>query len=145
MTVCPPSPARAGATVREGSVDGEAGQARGSALTRVVVLRRDHYFDARGAAMPPIFEGLRVLDLSQNVAGAVAGMIFSDHGAEVLKVEPPTGNPGRDLAGWLVWGRGARSVVVDLDHPAGRDVLLNLLASSDVLLESFTPGVMAAW
>jgi crotonobetainyl-CoA:carnitine CoA-transferase CaiB-like acyl-CoA transferase len=95
--------------------------------------------------MPPIFTGLRVLDLSQNLAGAVAGMILSDHGAEILKVEPPAGNPVRDLAGWLVWGRGARSVVLDLNQPAGRDVLVNLLTSSDVLLESFTPGVMAAW
>ena len=95
--------------------------------------------------MAPIFEGLRVLDLSQNVAGAVAGMILSDHGAEVIKVEPPGGDPGRDLAGWLVWRRGARSLVLDLEAPAGPEVLLKLLADADVLVESFRPGLMAAW
>src|SRR6266581_4656058 len=95
--------------------------------------------------MSPIFEGLRVLDLSLNVAGAVTGMILSDHGAEVVKVEPPSGDPVRDLAGWLVWRRGAKSLVLDLELPDGRDVLLKLLATTDVLLESFQPGVMANW
>src|SRR6266516_2631988 len=84
----------------------------------------------------PIFEGLRVLDLSQNVAGAVAGMILSDHGAAVIKVEPPGGDPGRDLAGWLVWRRGAKSLVLDLDQVAGRDVLLRLITSADELVEA---------
>jgi crotonobetainyl-CoA:carnitine CoA-transferase CaiB-like acyl-CoA transferase len=93
----------------------------------------------------PIFDGLRVLDLSQNVAGAVTGMILSDHGAEVVKIEPPGGDPGRDLAGWLVWRRGARSLVLDLDQAAGREVLLKLLGSADLLVESFGPGKMAAW
>src|SRR5919199_1372754 len=100
---------------------------------------------ASGAAMAPIFDGLRVLDLSQNVAGAVAGMILSDHGAEVVKVEPPGGDPGRDLAGWLVWRRGAQSLVLDLEQPAGREVLPRLLVGADLLVESFQPGVMAAW
>jgi crotonobetainyl-CoA:carnitine CoA-transferase CaiB-like acyl-CoA transferase len=94
--------------------------------------------------MPRALEGLRVLDLSEGLAGAVAGMILADHGADLVKVEPLGGDPVRDLAGWRVWHRGKRSLVLDWQQPAGRDVLLTLLAGADALVVGAPPDRLAA-
>lgn len=95
--------------------------------------------------MARIFEGVRVLDLSQEVAGAFAGMVVADHGAEVVEVEPLTGDPVRDLDGCFVWHRGKESLALDMEHPTGRDVFERLLTEADVLIESYGAGVMDAW
>jgi crotonobetainyl-CoA:carnitine CoA-transferase CaiB-like acyl-CoA transferase len=84
-----------------------------------------------------VLDGLRVFDLSSGIAGPMVGMLLADHGADVVKLEPPGGDPGRRQLGYRVWQRGKRSAVLDLEQSADREDLLALLAHADVLLESF--------
>ena len=86
-------------------------------------------------------DGLTVLDFSRGMAGAMATMVLADHGADVVKVEPPTGDFARAEPGFLMWNRGKRSVVLDLGSPADRAEALRLAQDVDVLVESFRPGV----
>lgn len=98
-----------------------------------------------------VLDGLQVLDLSQGAAGPIAGMILGDHGAEVLKVDPPSGEWGRglgppfigeDAAAYFGMNRNKRSIAIDLKHPDGRRIAWQLAQGCDVLLESFRPGVL---
>jgi len=109
-----------------------------------------------GATTGGALDGVRVVDLSHMLSGPYCTMLLADHGADVVKVEPvsgdgarrfgphPPGSPGR----WGYGGyfqsvnRGKRSVAVDLKQPEGRDVLRRMAASADVLVENFRPGVM---
>jgi crotonobetainyl-CoA:carnitine CoA-transferase CaiB-like acyl-CoA transferase len=90
-----------------------------------------------------VLEGVRVLDLSSGVAGPIAGMLLADHGADVIKVEPPGGDPRRGTPGYAVWLRGRRSVELDLKSAADGECFLSLVDSADVVLESFKPGTTA--
>lgn len=99
--------------------------------------------------------GLRVIDLTQVVSGAVTTMLMADFGAEVIKVEPIDGEPyrksgyristaaGETNLNILRFTRGKKSVAVDLKAPQGRKVLHDLLRDADVLVENFRPGVLA--
>ena len=100
--------------------------------------------------------GLRVIDLSQGIAGPYCARLLADLGAEVIKVEPPDGDftrrlgpfpgdvPDPEKSGLFIHLNGNKqSVTVDLDSKEGRAVLRRLLASADVLIESETPGRMA--
>ena len=97
-------------------------------------------------------EGIRVLDLSTFLSGPVVTRALADLGAEIIKIEPPTGDPTRAgtamSAGqppspfWLALHRDRKSVVLDLKSAAGRGVMLDLVAGADVLVENFRPGVM---
>jgi crotonobetainyl-CoA:carnitine CoA-transferase CaiB-like acyl-CoA transferase len=89
-------------------------------------------------------EGIRVLDLSWGIAGPITGMLLADHGADVVKIEPPGGDPFRSLSGYRVWQRGKRSAILDLKTVEGRDAFLALADDADVVLEAFEPGVTAA-
>ncbi len=91
----------------------------------------------------PSLAGLRVLDFTQNLPGPYATMVLHGLGAEVIKVEPPKGDTGRNVGKFfeLVNG-GKKSVVVDLKEPAARERLAALLPTVDVLVEGFRPGVM---
>ena len=101
-----------------------------------------------------LLQGVRVLDLATPRA-EMTGRVLADMGAEVIKVEPPAGadarrlppfsdsEPGRSLY-WAQMGLGKRSVVIDLDSAPGRDEFRSLLATADVLIESFDPGTMAS-
>ena len=93
--------------------------------------------------MPGALEGLRIVDLTTGLAGPLATMVLGDHGADVVKVEPARGDPQRSYVGSVVTNRGKRSVVLDLDSPADRDRLLELVDTADVLIESFAPGYLA--
>src|SRR5262245_4988774 len=96
------------------------------------------------AVMGAVLEGVKVLDLSRDMAGSFAAAYLADQGADVVKVEPPGGDPLRAHAGSRVWNRGKRSVTVDLDTPAGVEVLDRLIADRDVLIETFPPGTLEA-
>lgn len=94
-------------------------------------------------------DGLRVLDLSENIAGPLACLVLADLGADVVKVERPvTGEATRSLPpAWgsessvfLTVNRNKRSAAIDLTDPEGRDAVLRLAARADVVVESFRPG-----
>jgi crotonobetainyl-CoA:carnitine CoA-transferase CaiB-like acyl-CoA transferase len=99
------------------------------------------------------YEGLKVVDLSQGVAGPHCGMLFALHGADVVKVEPPEGDWGRAIGkrhgDWSAYGlafnRGKRSLALDLRSPEGREVAARLLARADVVIENNRPGVLARY
>jgi len=94
--------------------------------------------------------GIRIVDLSTVFSGPIATALMSDQGAEVIKVEPPEGDTARmigpakgDLsATYVAANRGKRSLALDLKAPAARQVLLDLIARADVLVDNFRPGVM---
>jgi crotonobetainyl-CoA:carnitine CoA-transferase CaiB-like acyl-CoA transferase len=95
-------------------------------------------------------DGIRVLDLTRFMQGPYATRILADLGADVLKVERPGGEWDRRLrmgpdgfAGFFTGlNRGKRSIAVDITTDAGRDIVLELAARSDVVVENFRPGVM---
>ncbi len=95
-------------------------------------------------------EGVRVLDLSLFLPGPYLTMVMADHGAEVIKVEPPAGEPVRNIGpragGESVWfrntHRGKKSVVLNLKDPADLAALHGLVRGCDVMVESFRPGVV---
>ena len=97
------------------------------------------------------FAALRVLDLSQGLAGPYCGMLLAHYGADVVKLEPPGGDWARALgtrygshsALDAVCNRGKRSLVLDLKHPDGRAAAQRIAAQCDVVIESFRPGVAA--
>jgi crotonobetainyl-CoA:carnitine CoA-transferase CaiB-like acyl-CoA transferase len=108
-------------------------------------------------------DGIRVIDASRIVSGPVCAWLLASLGAEVIRVEPPGGDPTWQSPPWigpggvhrgargerdlglspLRRGRGKRSVVLDLKTPAGQDVFRRMLAVSDVLVENFVPGALA--
>ena len=94
--------------------------------------------------MTQVFDGVTVLDFSQGMAGSVATMVMSDFGADVVKVEPPGGDPYRAHPASLLWNRGKKSVVLDLETAAGRKQAKALARSADAVVESFVPGDAAA-
>ena len=94
-------------------------------------------------------EGLRVLDMSQGVAGPHCGALFAEYGAEVLKIEPPTGDWMRILgAGYdglsgsfIYYNRGKKSLCLDLKSDGATDIVLKLAATCDVVIDNNRPGV----
>ncbi|MGE3960623.1 MAG: CaiB/BaiF CoA transferase family protein [Dehalococcoidia bacterium] len=108
--------------------------------------------------MAQLFDGLKVLELAQHVAGPFAGKLFADYGAEVIKVEPPTGDRSRhegpfkdDIpdpetsALFLHLNTHKRSVTLDVETEEGRRVLRRLIDQADVVLEDYRPGQLADW
>jgi crotonobetainyl-CoA:carnitine CoA-transferase CaiB-like acyl-CoA transferase len=93
--------------------------------------------------MTGVFGGLRVLDLSWGMAGPMTTMLLADNGAEVTRIEPPDGDPFRDQSGYRVWHRGKRSARIDLRSSEGREAFLQLAATSDIVIDSFSPETMA--
>lgn len=96
------------------------------------------------------FAGIRVIDLTQGLAGPEAAMLLAQYGADVVKVEPPSGDWARsqgerfgDFTDKAISNnRGKKSIVLDLKQPDGQDVLRRLVAGADVFLEAFRPGVI---
>jgi len=99
--------------------------------------------------------GIRVVDLSRVLAGPMCTQMLADHGAAVIKVEPPTGDDTRtlgppfdekgDAAYFNAINRGKQCISIDLTQAAGRTVLERLLQDADVLVENFLPGTMEKW
>ena len=90
-------------------------------------------------------DGVTVVDLSWGRAGPMATGLLADHGATVVRVEPPGGDPYRAMVSRAAYDRGKQSLILDLHTEAGRDALHHLLAGADVLVESWQPGVAEAW
>ena len=86
-------------------------------------------------------DGVSVVDFSWGRAGPFASGQLADHGADVVKVEPPGGDPFAPYVTRAAYDRGKRSIIVDLAAPEGRDVALRLVDGADVVLESWRPGV----
>ena len=93
--------------------------------------------------------GIRVIDLTTVISGPVCTMILADQGADVIKVEPPTGDIARRTAGdgeftamFASANRGKRSVALDLKQPAALEAVRRLIAGADVLVQNFRPGTM---
>ena len=86
------------------------------------------------------FAGVRVVDATQGVGGPYAAMHLADHGADVVKVEPPAGDPARGTPAFHVLNRGKRSIALDLETEDGRDRLHRLVADADVFLYDWPPG-----
>ena len=125
------------------------------------------------AASPGALAGIKVIDLTRVLGGPYCTMILSDHGAEVIKIEPPQGDETRDwgppfraypvaervgaeresdaqtserdASYYLGVNRNKKSLALDLGRPEGRAVLLRLLECADVLVENFKPGSMEKW
>ena len=105
--------------------------------------------------MPGALEGLRVIDLSRVLGGPYCGQMLADHGAEVIKIEPPQGDETRlwgppfDQEGISAYfagiNRNKRKIALDLSKPEGRAVLLKLLEQTDVLIDNFKTGTMEKW
>ena len=106
--------------------------------------------------------GLKVLELGQLIAGPFAAKTLADFGADVVKIEPPTGPDQRASAGgdplrkwrllkdgtslwWQVQSRNKRSVTLDLRQPDAQEIVRKLAAQADVLIENFRPGAMEGW
>lgn len=113
-----------------------------------------HHPDAPAIPNTGALRGIRVVDASRILGGPYCGQILGDHGADVLKIEPPQGDDTR------AWGppfqdgvasyyrglnRNKRLLTLDLAAPAGREALLALLAEADVLIENFKTGTLEKW
>jgi crotonobetainyl-CoA:carnitine CoA-transferase CaiB-like acyl-CoA transferase len=91
-----------------------------------------------------VLEGMQVVDLSHGIAGPTVGVFLADFGAEVIKVEPPAGDPARSEAGFAAWNRGKKGVVANPADPARRRWLAELIAGADVCLVS-DAGTLAGY
>ncbi|MGO1898057.1 MAG: CaiB/BaiF CoA transferase family protein, partial [Brevibacterium yomogidense] len=113
----------------------------------------DHPNGVEGAARP--LDGVTVVDLSRVLAGPLCGQMLADHGAEVIKVEPPAGDDTRtwgppflpDGTGAYFTGlnRNKHNIALDLRTEAGMEVLDRLLADADVVIENFKAGTLEKW
>jgi crotonobetainyl-CoA:carnitine CoA-transferase CaiB-like acyl-CoA transferase len=113
---------------------------------------------AAAAAPRNALDGVRVLDLSQGIAGPLAARLLGDFGADVVKVEPAAGDPGRVLPpliadgpvqerslmfACLNWNK--RGIVLELGSAGARAQIEALVKQSDIVIEGFKPGTLAAW
>jgi crotonobetainyl-CoA:carnitine CoA-transferase CaiB-like acyl-CoA transferase len=98
--------------------------------------------------------GLKVIDLTRVLGGPYCTMILSDHGAEVIKVEPPQGDEvrdwgppfhGDDASYFIGINRNKKSLALDIGKPEGKQILLKLLEDADIVIENFKPGSMEKW
>jgi len=99
------------------------------------------------APRPAALDGIRVLDLSQWLAGPVAAALLADFGADVIMVElpPERGRAAARPPGFAVTNRNKRSITLDVRAPQGRQVFLDLVRVSDVVVENFRPGTLERW
>ena len=113
--------------------------------------------DRRTIMLPATLDDLKVLDLSQGLAGPICAKILADFGADVVKVEPPGGDRARSMAPhfgndphpekslvFLLANLNKRGVTLNLDDPDGRELLRRMARTSDIIVESYAPGYLAS-
>ena len=93
------------------------------------------------------YAGIRVVEFTHMVMGPTCGMVLADMGAEVIKVEPIDGDRTRHLLGagagfFPMFNRNKKSLALDLETPGGKEAVLKLIATADVVTENFKPGTM---
>lgn len=97
--------------------------------------------------------GLKIIELGQLIAGPFAAKILAEFGADVIKIEPPTGDPLRQWryvhdgtsVWWAAHARNKRSITLDLRQPEAQEVVRRLVADADIVIENFRPGAMEKW
>ena len=102
---------------------------------------------------PLPLEGLRVIDCATLFAGPVIASLLGDYGADVVKVEHPRGDGLRSMGWqkdgvslwWALVGRNKRCVTLTLSDPRGQELMKQLVADADVLIENFRPGTLERW
>lgn len=104
--------------------------------------------DEDGVAMPGALDGVKILELSEILAGPFGGMLLADLGADVIKVEPPTGDPWRHQSpgfapgenrSFLSLNRGKRGLAVDLKTDEGREIIYRLIPEMDLVIVNYRP------
>ncbi len=103
--------------------------------------------------MTDALQGLKVLDVATLFAGPLAATMLGDHGADVIKIEHPRGDPSRthgaqrDGVGlwWKMLGRNKQAITLNLSSPEGQEVFRTLAADADVVIENFRPGTLERW
>ena len=108
--------------------------------------RNDHPFHPQPDRLP--LAGVRVIEFSHMVMGPTCGMILADLGAEVIKIEPPSGDKTRAMSGvglgfFRTFNRNKKSVVLDIQTPQGLASAKELVCDCDIMIENFRPGLMA--
>ncbi|CAM4218699.1 Carnitine dehydratase [Bordetella tumbae] len=106
-------------------------------------------------SLPPgALTGCKIIDLSRVLGGPYCTQLLADHGADVIKIEPPAGDETRgwgppflnETASYFIGvNRNKRGMTLDLSEPAGQELLRHLLADADVLVENFKPGTLEKW
>ena len=107
--------------------------------------------------LPAVLDDLLVLDLSQGVAGPICARLLGDHGADVIKIEPPNGDYGRRMPPFfeddpdpekslffLLANLNKRGLTLDLETPRGAELFRRLARAADVIVENFMPGYLAS-
>ena len=105
------------------------------------------------ADRPGPLDGVTVLDLTEHIAGPYCTKLFADFGADVIKVEPPGGDPSRSVGPWyqgvsgpersgtfFYFNTNKRSLVIDIDRPESRPVMEHLIERADIVIESQPAG-----
>jgi crotonobetainyl-CoA:carnitine CoA-transferase CaiB-like acyl-CoA transferase len=119
--------------------------------TNIHKIYRNHNKGTSQMSKP--LQGLRVIELGQLLAGPFAGCMLGYFGAEVIKIEPPGGDPIRNWRevkdGTSLWwrslGRNKKCISLDLKTAEGRDIVRQLMKTADIVVENFRPGVLEAW
>src|SRR5262249_27516391 len=118
--------------------------------------KSDFYRDARDDLPGPL-AGVRVLEATTSWAGPMCGCVLADLGADVIKVEDPVGEGGRQTPPFLpgatrpisflqaTVNRNKRSLTLDLRTPQGRDIFLKLTRNADIVVQNFRPGTFDKW
>lgn len=107
--------------------------------------RRRACVSTSGDDVADALDDIRILDLTSGIAGPLGVLMLAEHGADVIKVEPPGGHRGRSEPGSVVHDRSRRSITLDLRTPEGVVLFEELCATADVVVEAFAPGTMTAF
>jgi crotonobetainyl-CoA:carnitine CoA-transferase CaiB-like acyl-CoA transferase len=114
---------------------------------------RSHEPGTPGKPRPQALEGLRVLDAATLFAGPLAATLLADHGAEVIKIEHPRGDPARTHGAskngiglwWKMLARNKKAITLYLGSPEGQELFRAMAADADVVIENFRPGTLERW